>query len=101
MAAALLRRTSISHNALPFKFATSWCLSKALTQHFTIDKAVNENTIRRVSKGFSFYSQLAGGGGLPSFMRGAVFWESGKPLSIKEFHIPRPKAGEVLVRTKG
>ncbi|XP_054805546.1 uncharacterized protein LOC129308460 [Prosopis cineraria] len=101
MAAALLRRTSISHNARRFKFATSWCLSEALTQHFPIDKSVNENAIRRVSKGFSFYSQLAGGGGLPSFMRGAVFWESGKPLSIEEFHIPRPKAGEVLVRTKG
>lgn len=33
-------------------------------------------------------------------MRGAVFWEPNKPLTIEEFHLPRPKAGEVLVKTK-
>ncbi|XP_028770495.1 uncharacterized protein LOC114727890 [Neltuma alba] len=101
MATALLRRTSIIHNARRFKFPSSWFLSELLTQHFPIDKAVNENAIRRVSKGVSFYSQVASGGGVPSYMRGAVFWEFGKPLSMEEFHIPRPKAGEVLVRTKG
>ncbi|KAK4264650.1 hypothetical protein QN277_025797 [Acacia crassicarpa] len=100
MATSLLRRTSIIHNARRFKFPSSWCLSELLTQHFPIDNAVNENAIHRVSKGVSFYSQVASGGGLPSSMRGAVFWEKGKPLSIEEFHIPRPKAGEVLVKTK-
>ncbi|MQL83414.1 hypothetical protein Taro_015887, partial [Colocasia esculenta] len=39
-------------------------------------------------------------GGGPSFMRGMVFWEPNKPLTIEEFHMPRPKAGEVLIRTK-
>ncbi|XP_010521416.1 PREDICTED: uncharacterized protein LOC104800311 [Tarenaya hassleriana] len=34
------------------------------------------------------------------FMRGAVFWEPNKPLTIEEFHIPRPKANEVLIKTK-
>lgn len=101
MATSLLRRTSIIHNARRFKFPSSWCLSELLTQHFPIDNAVNENAIHRVSKGLSFYSQVASGGGLPTSMRGAVFWEKGKPLSIEEFHIPRPKAGEVLVKTKG
>lgn len=33
-------------------------------------------------------------------MRGAVFWEPNSPLSIEEFQIPRPKAGEVLIKTK-
>eukprot|EP01018_Ginkgo_biloba_P023783 Gb_00946 [translate_table: standard] len=36
----------------------------------------------------------------PSTMRGAVFWEPGKPMSIEQFHMPRPKAGEILVKTK-
>ena len=34
-------------------------------------------------------------------MRGTVFWEPNKPLSIEEFHMPRPKAGEILIKTKG
>lgn len=34
------------------------------------------------------------------YMRGAVFWEENKPLTIEEFHLPRPKAGEVLIKTK-
>ncbi|XP_078441021.1 groES-like zinc-binding alcohol dehydrogenase family protein [Wolffia australiana] len=39
-------------------------------------------------------------GGGSSFMRGTVFWGPGKPLSIEQFLMPRPKAGEVLIRTK-
>lgn len=35
------------------------------------------------------------------FMRGAVFREPNKPLTIEEFHIPRPKSNEVLIKTKG
>ncbi|GAV61064.1 ADH_zinc_N domain-containing protein/ADH_N domain-containing protein [Cephalotus follicularis] len=34
------------------------------------------------------------------YMRGAVFWEPNKPLTIEDFHLPRPKAGEILVKTK-
>ncbi|XP_058731137.1 uncharacterized protein LOC131602928 [Vicia villosa] len=51
----------------------------------------------------SFHSESVaggGGGGLPSYMRGAVYWEPNKPLTIEEFHIPRPKAGELLIKTK-
>lgn len=33
-------------------------------------------------------------------MRGVVFWEPNKPLSIEDFQMPRPKAGEVLIKTK-
>ncbi|KAK8960374.1 Ribonuclease 2 [Platanthera guangdongensis] len=39
-------------------------------------------------------------GGGPSFMRGTVFWEPNKPLTIEEFQMPRPKAGELLIKTK-
>lgn len=41
---------------------------------------------------------VAGG---PTYMRGAVFWEPGRPLTLEEFRMPRPKAGEVLIKTKG
>lgn len=34
-------------------------------------------------------------------MRAAVFSEPNKPLTIQEFHMPRPKAGEVLIKIKG
>ncbi|KAG2576177.1 hypothetical protein PVAP13_6NG011900 [Panicum virgatum] len=40
---------------------------------------------------------VAGG---PSYMRGAVFWEPGRPLTLEEFQMPRPKAGELLIKTK-
>uniref|UniRef100_A0A0E0QN66 Enoyl reductase (ER) domain-containing protein n=1 Tax=Oryza rufipogon TaxID=4529 RepID=A0A0E0QN66_ORYRU len=33
-------------------------------------------------------------------MRGAVFWEPGRPLTLEDFHMPRPKAGELLIKTK-
>ncbi|KAH6788203.1 GroES-like zinc-binding alcohol dehydrogenase family protein [Perilla frutescens var. hirtella] len=38
--------------------------------------------------------------GGPSYMRGAVFWEANKPLTFEDFEMPRPKANEVLVKTK-
>lgn len=44
------------------------------------------------------YYHLSGG---PSHMRAAVFWEPGKPLTFEDFHMPRPKANEVLIKTKG
>ncbi|KAI3451650.1 hypothetical protein Pfo_008315 [Paulownia fortunei] len=36
----------------------------------------------------------------PSYMRGAVFWEANKPLTFEDFHMPRPKANEILIKTK-
>ncbi|KAG6512237.1 alcohol dehydrogenase-like [Zingiber officinale] len=38
--------------------------------------------------------------GGPSFMRGTVFWEPNRPLTIEEFQMPRPKSGELLIKTK-
>jgi hypothetical protein len=48
----------------------------------------------KISK--SSYHVSSGG-----FMRGVVFWEPNKPVTIEEFQMPRPKAGEVLIKTKG
>ncbi|CAN7013817.1 unnamed protein product [Brassica oleracea var. botrytis] len=33
-------------------------------------------------------------------MRGAVYREPKQPLTIEEFHIPRPKVNEILIKTK-
>ncbi|KAH7427071.1 hypothetical protein KP509_10G029000 [Ceratopteris richardii] len=40
------------------------------------------------------------GAGLPSTMRASVFWKPGSPMTIEELRMPRPKAGEVLIKTK-
>ncbi|CAL5330334.1 unnamed protein product [Camellia sinensis] len=54
-----------------------------------------EGTIEPLKSASSYH--LNGG---PSYMRGVMFTEPNKPLSIEEFHMPRPKAGEVLIKTK-
>ncbi|TKY60492.1 Succinate-semialdehyde dehydrogenase (acetylating) [Spatholobus suberectus] len=84
MASAMVRRSIITHCS---KFASSWSL---LSRHSSIHNPLSVS---------SFHSQAVGGG-LPSYMRGAVYWEPNKPLIIEEFHMPRPKAGEVLIKTK-
>ncbi|KAL8477347.1 hypothetical protein ACS0TY_029592 [Phlomoides rotata] len=35
-----------------------------------------------------------------SYMRGAVFWDKNKSLTFEDFHMPRPKANEILIKTK-
>ncbi|KAB1208920.1 hypothetical protein CJ030_MR6G000786 [Morella rubra] len=46
------------------------------------------------------HASSVGGVGLPSYMRAAVFWEPNKPLTIEELRMPRPKSGEILIKTK-
>lgn len=97
MASAIVRR-SITHKLnLPFA-ASSRRLNKHLVSHH---KGLGVSVA--VEDAVSFHTEAVGGGGagLPSYMRGAVYWEPNKPLTIEEFHIPRPKAGEVLIKTKG
>ncbi|KAL5053200.1 hypothetical protein RYX36_033882 [Vicia faba] len=91
MASTIVRRNITSHlKKLPF-FSSSRFSNNHL---FNVEPSTT----------VSFHSQTAatagGGGGLPSYMRGAVYWEPNKPLTIEEFHIPRPKAGELLIKTK-
>ncbi|XP_022640110.1 uncharacterized protein LOC106765749 [Vigna radiata var. radiata] len=91
MALAMVRRNVITHYS---KFTSSWSV---LSRHSSIHNPSSASVS-------PFHSQSVGGGGggggLPSYMRGAVYWETNKPLSIEEFHMPRPKAGEVLIKTK-
>lgn len=89
--ASLLRRNRYSPTALAFP-ACSPSLSTP-TDH--IEGDCNKKTFS--SDSASAY-HLQGG---PSHMRAAVFWEPNKPLTLEDFHIPRPKANEVLIKTKG
>ncbi|MED6168174.1 hypothetical protein PIB30_009391 [Stylosanthes scabra] len=89
MGSSIIRRSitrSLNHPSL--LSASSWCLSHR--QH-----ALASNPLSSF-----LHTQPSSGAGLPSYMRGAVYWEPNKPLTIEEFHIPRPKAGELLIKTK-
>lgn len=86
MASSVVRRSSISNLK---KLSPLWACWRLNNQQQFHSEAV-------VGGGGG-----GGGGGLPSYMRGAVYWEPNKPLTIEEFHIPRPKTGEVLIKTKG
>jgi len=87
MASALVRRNIISNNFL--KRLSCWRFNS------------NKHLLNNVEDACTIHTEAVGGVGLPSYMRGAVFREPNKPLTIEEFHIPRPKAGELLIKTKG
>lgn len=89
----------------PKPHASSWALTATARSLYhgcvndsdnngKINAAFGDNDHMKISK--SSYHVNSGG-----FMRGAVFWEPNKPLTIEEFQMPRPKAGEVLIKTKG
>ncbi|KAJ7945170.1 alcohol dehydrogenase [Quillaja saponaria] len=103
MASAIIR-SAITKNTHCLRLSSSRCLSSLLSHDTKINNVVGDDVSDKVKNISSFHSQassvVAGGGGLPSYMRGAVYWEPNKPLTIEEFHMPRPKAGEVLVKTK-
>ena len=97
----MIRRGISNTNSLR---STSWCLAnRFLTPDNTISNVNNmDKTIENTSVGVNGNRSYSSGGvGLPSYMRAAVFREPNKPLTIEEFQIPRPKAGEVLIKTKG
>lgn len=92
---SILSRIAISRNLLSSKptnpsilLPTRW-FSNLVANN--IDKA--ESSLPSSSAAY----HVSSGG----YMRGTVFWEPDTPLTIEEFHMPRPKAGEVLIKTKG
>ncbi|GAA0153867.1 dehydrogenase [Lithospermum erythrorhizon] len=63
---------------------------------------LKNNCFRTNNSGGRFLSNAAAynvSGG-SSYMRGAVFWEPNKPLTFEDFHMPRPKLNEILIKTK-
>ncbi|KAK2384944.1 GroES zinc-binding alcohol dehydrogenase family protein [Trifolium repens] len=95
MASAIVRR-NITNNLKRLPSLSCWGLNNNNHNHLlNVEEHGGSGTV-------SFHAEAGGGGvGLPSYMRGAVYWEPNKPLTIEEFHIPRPKAGELLIKTKG
>ncbi|XP_018850112.1 alcohol dehydrogenase [Juglans regia] len=88
---------------------SSWCFGNRFSTHHAISNVDDNNNEKKIIDNgwgghgsFRRYSNSSslGGVGLPSYMRAAVFWEPNKPLTIEEFRMPRPKAGEVLIKTK-
>ncbi|KAL1364620.1 hypothetical protein HN51_012772 [Arachis hypogaea] len=91
MGSAIIRRSItryLNHPSL-LSSSSSWCLSQQ--QHARVSNPLSS---------FLHTKTSGGGAALPSYMRGAVYWEPNKPLTIEEFNMPRPKAGELLIKTK-
>lgn len=98
--AAITKRLLSSRPDRPIlSSSSSWFLNR----NHQINNNVNDNDVIRGRPSTSSSSSLAASYHVSSgdYMRGAVFWDVNKPLSIEEFHLPRPKAGEVLIKTKG
>ncbi|XP_015955779.1 uncharacterized protein LOC107480153 [Arachis duranensis] len=94
MGSAIIRRSItryLNHPSLlsSSSSSSSWCLSQQ--QHARVSNPLSS---------FLHTKTSGGGAALPSYMRGAVYWEPNKPLTIEEFNMPRPKAGELLIKTK-
>lgn len=89
---SLIRRAITKTHTL----RSSSCLGDKFLTHYTMSDN-NGKIVENVGRGL----HSEGGAGLPSYMRAAVFWEPNKPLTIEEFRMPRPKAGEILIKNKG
>ncbi|KAL5729780.1 hypothetical protein ACHQM5_002681 [Ranunculus cassubicifolius] len=69
---------------------TSFNLNRSISQ---LSSSQDEKTSDNVN-GYNVHSA-------PSFMQGTVFWgKPNSPLTIEDFHMPKPKAGELLIKTK-
>ncbi|XP_021854672.1 uncharacterized protein [Spinacia oleracea] len=65
----------------------------------SINPALISSSLPSSSASFSSSSYNVSGGGA-SYMRGMMFTKPNQPLVIEDFLMPRPKANEVLVKTK-
>ncbi|KAG6595716.1 hypothetical protein SDJN03_12269, partial [Cucurbita argyrosperma subsp. sororia] len=79
-----------------FPFIRRAVSAKLLSQsHCSVSKSLLHR-FSPASSPHSFHSR----GELASYMRAAMFTDPNKPLTIEEFNMPRPKAGEVLIKVK-
>ncbi|KAG7027678.1 hypothetical protein SDJN02_11693, partial [Cucurbita argyrosperma subsp. argyrosperma] len=79
-----------------FPFIRRAVSAKLLSQsHCSVFKSLLHR-FSPASSPHSFHSR----GELASYMRAAMFTDPNKPLTIEEFNMPRPKAGEVLIKVK-
>ncbi|GAY38643.1 hypothetical protein CUMW_038260 [Citrus unshiu] len=75
--------------------SSSWLLNRNNNQINKGDNDVIKRSSSSAAAAAAAYHVSSGGS-----MRGLVFWETNKPLTIEEFNMPRPKAGEILIKTK-
>ncbi|KAF9602133.1 hypothetical protein IFM89_025178 [Coptis chinensis] len=89
----LLSRSLVNRSCLkPHYLTTSFNLNRPLSQDHHQSNSSNE----KISN-LSGYHVSNG----PSFMRGTVWWgQPNSPLTIEDFHMPIPKANELLIKTK-
>ncbi|XVF15595.1 hypothetical protein REPUB_Repub09cG0167900 [Reevesia pubescens] len=91
---SIITRIAISRKLLSSKLNNrSILLSSWFSSHASNNIKHVESSSLPSSAGY----HVSSGG----YMRGTVFWEPDRPLTIEEFHMPRPKAGELLIKTKG
>lgn len=89
----LFRSSSITRSS---SIISSWWRSLCHANGIDAPAKVDGAEVKKHDVDVSSYN-LNGGS---SYMRAAVFWEPNKPLTIEEFHMPRPKSGEILIKTK-
>ncbi|KAF5940361.1 hypothetical protein HYC85_021528 [Camellia sinensis] len=100
---AFKRLSIVLRNAISSSSRTNWLAGAAASSFAPSNwrRSLCQNSVSSSSSSPSSPSassyHLNGG---PFYMRGVMFTEPNKPLSIEEFHMPRPKAGEVLIKTK-
>ncbi|PSS24094.1 Succinate-semialdehyde dehydrogenase [Actinidia chinensis var. chinensis] len=91
--------TVIRNNVISSSSQKNWIWGAAASSSsYNCRRSLCQNSESSSSSSPSKSSYHLSGG--PSHMRGIVFWEPNKPLSIEDFHMPRPKAGEILIKTK-
>ncbi|KAL5820910.1 hypothetical protein ACOSQ3_022792 [Xanthoceras sorbifolium] len=93
--AIVSRLRLLSSNSSILSSSSSSSSSSSL--HFNRINQVNNVTDYHNTRSSSSALYHVSSGG---YMRGTVFWEPNKPLTIEEFHMPRPKSNEILIKTK-
>ncbi|XP_074311381.1 uncharacterized protein LOC141647183 [Silene latifolia] len=94
---ALIIRKSITKTILtPLISSTYSTLSTIPTLH---SHAPSPHPIQSPNSS-SFSSYNVNNGGTSKYMRGVMFTGPNQPLTFEDFHMPRPKANEILVKTK-
>ncbi|KAG8481453.1 hypothetical protein CXB51_026297 [Gossypium anomalum] len=91
---SILSRIAISRNLLSSKPTNPSILLSSRWFSNLVANNINKAESSLPSSSAAYHVSSGG------YMRGTVFWEPDTPLTIEEFHMPRPKAGEVLIKTK-
>ncbi|WCJ37626.1 GroES-like zinc-binding alcohol dehydrogenase family protein [Euphorbia peplus] len=87
-----LLRSAITKRPSPKLLLSSSSSSSCFHHH--VRGNCSSTTMDKISKSSSYHVTSS------DSMRALVFWDSNKPLTFEQFHMPRPKASEILIKTK-